>query len=95
MFDFLLLVFGGLGLADILVNQEIALSIRGRVGIYHNEQGEMVSTNGSFIARAMSCIRCTGVWTALLLTVLKAISPKLFRLVAGWLGAAYIGWRIS
>lgn len=95
MLDFILLVLGGVGLADILVNQEIALPIRELVGIYHDEKGVPLSTDGSFVARALFCIRCTGVWTALLLTLIRVVSPRMFRLVAGWLGAAYLGWRIS
>lgn len=85
MLEFLILSLATFRIAYFLVEESgpwhVAEKLRELAGLRANENG-WTDPNGGFWAQLLSCIYCTSVWVALLLTLLYLVSSGIAFMVA-------------
>ena len=58
--------------------------IRERVGIIHDEDGDVVSVPQAVAGNLLGCVWCTSLWTAMILYVVWVAEPAIVMVVAMW-----------
>lgn len=53
----------------------IFLKLREKIGIMHDDNGEIIDSNGSLLAELFECIWCLSVWVALFVGLIVYFCP--------------------
>jgi hypothetical protein len=52
------------------------LRLREFAGITHDDQGEPIEHNGSFLAKVLECLWCNSIWTGAVITTGYIVLPR-------------------
>lgn len=83
---FLIIALAAWRLAVLLVAErgpfDAALRLREMAGIVHDDEGEPVGIPETTIARALACVWCSSVWTAMLTVAAWVYAPVVVVVLA-------------